>query len=72
MSEQEPARITAFAETIRKHIARRSPSTTASIFLTASIGLALAIRDPTLDEIIKDAELAMYHSKRMAATHRCL
>ena len=29
LSEQDPARITAFAETIRKTSARRSPSTTA-------------------------------------------
>ena len=66
MSESDPARITALAETIRKTI--RAPITfnDREIFLTASIGLALA--DPTAtitDEIVKDAELAMYHSKRI-------
>ena len=36
------------------------------IFLTASIGLALADPQTQLtEEIIKDAELAMYHSKRI-------
>ena len=36
------------------------------IFLTASIGLALSDPQTQLsDEIIKDAELAMYHSKRI-------
>jgi predicted signal transduction protein with EAL and GGDEF domain len=36
------------------------------IFLTASIGLALSDPQTQLsEEIIKDAELAMYHSKRI-------
>src|SRR5437660_7662082 len=66
MSEQEPARITAFAETIRKTIRAPIAFNDREIFLTASIGLALS--DPQVqltDEIIKDAELAMYHSKRI-------
>jgi diguanylate cyclase (GGDEF)-like protein len=47
LSEQDPARITAFAETIRKTI--RAPITfnDREIFLTASIGLALADRSRT-------------------------
>jgi diguanylate cyclase (GGDEF)-like protein/PAS domain S-box-containing protein len=66
MSETDAAKITAFAETIRKTI--RAPITfnDREIFLTASIGLALA--DPhaaVTEEIIKDAELAMYHAKRI-------
>jgi diguanylate cyclase (GGDEF)-like protein/PAS domain S-box-containing protein len=65
-SETEPARITALAENIRKTI--RAPITfnDREIFLTASIGLAMP--DPQTafsDEIIKDAELAMYHAKRI-------
>lgn len=66
MSEQDPPRITAFAETIRKTI--RAPITfnDREIFLTASIGLALSDPQTQLtDEIVKDAELAMYHSKRI-------
>jgi len=66
LSEQDPARITAFAETIRKTIRAPIAFNDREIFLTASIGLALS--DPQTqitDEIIKDAELAMYHSKRI-------
>src|SRR6478672_11119358 len=66
MSEQESARITAFAETIRKTIRAPIAFNDREIFLTASIGLALS--DPQVqltDEIIKDDELAMYHSKRI-------
>jgi diguanylate cyclase (GGDEF)-like protein/PAS domain S-box-containing protein len=65
-SEHEPARITAVAETIRKAIRAPIAFNEREIFLTASIGLALS--DPhtaMTDEIIKDAELAMYHSKRI-------
>src|SRR6185437_13973364 len=62
MSEQDPVRITAFAKTIRAPIAFNDRE----IFLTASIGLALSDPQTQLsDEIIKDAELAMYHSKRI-------
>jgi diguanylate cyclase (GGDEF)-like protein len=66
MSEQDPARITAFAETIRKTIRAPIAFNDREIFLTASIGLALS--DPqtqVTEEIVKDAELAMYHSKRI-------
>ena len=41
MSEQDPARITAFAETIRKTIRAPIAFNDREIFLTASIGLAL-------------------------------
>ena len=65
-SEHEPARITAFAETIRKTIRAPIAFNGREIFLTASIGLALSDPQvPLTDEIIKDAELAMYHSKRI-------
>src|SRR5262249_25283472 len=66
MSETDAAKITQLAETIRKTIRAPIAFNEREIFLTASIGLALA--DPTAqvsDEIIKDAELAMYHSKRI-------
>jgi diguanylate cyclase (GGDEF)-like protein/PAS domain S-box-containing protein len=66
MSEADAAKITQLAETIRKTIRAPIAFNDREIFLTASIGLALA--DPTAtvsDEIIKDAELAMYHSKRI-------
>jgi len=65
LSERESARITAFAETIRKTL--RSPITfrDREIFLTASIGLALGGGEPErAEDLLKDAELAMYHAKR--------
>src|SRR5207248_5168792 len=65
LSERESARITAFAETIRK--ALRAPITfrDREIFLTASIGLALGGAEPQhAEDVLKDAELAMYHAKR--------
>lgn len=66
LSETDPARITAFAETIRKTIRAPIAFNEREIFLTASIGLALSDPNaPLTEEIIKDAELAMYHSKRI-------
>jgi diguanylate cyclase (GGDEF)-like protein/PAS domain S-box-containing protein len=66
LSEREPDRITVFAENVRK--ALRSPITfnDREILLTASIGLALhGDEAQRRDEFLKDAELAMYHAKRM-------
>jgi diguanylate cyclase (GGDEF)-like protein/PAS domain S-box-containing protein len=65
LSERDSARITAFAETMRKTI--RAPITfkDREIFLTTSIGLTLGDTEPQRgEEILKDAELAMYHAKR--------
>ena len=65
LSERDSARITAFAETIRKTL--RAPITfrDREIFLTASIGLTLGGTETQRgEEILKDAELAMYHAKR--------
>src|SRR5258705_141397 len=60
MSEQEPARITGFAETIRKTIRAPIAFNDREIFLTASIGLALSDPQTQLsEEIIQDAEPAM-------------
>jgi diguanylate cyclase (GGDEF)-like protein/PAS domain S-box-containing protein len=66
LSERDSARITAFAETIRKTL--RAPITfrDREIFLTASIGLALGGGEPEqAQDLLKDAELAMYHAKRI-------
>ena len=66
LSEREPERITAFADNMRRTL--RAPITfnDREILLTASIGLALVGDDPQpKDEFLKDAELAMYHAKRM-------
>ena len=65
LSEKDSERITALAETIRKTL--RAPITfkDREIFLTGSIGLALGESEPQrAEEVLKDAELAMYHAKR--------
>jgi len=66
LSEKESDRIIAFAETLRR--ALRAPITfnDREIFLTASMGLTLSDGQPHgTEEVLKDAELAMYHAKRI-------
>src|SRR5438309_2268868 len=66
LSERESSRVLAFTETLRRGL--RAPITfnDREIFLTASIGLALGDGQPHRgDEVLKDAELAMYHGKRI-------
>ncbi|HYS47503.1 MAG TPA: EAL domain-containing protein [Xanthobacteraceae bacterium] len=66
LSEREPERITAFADTIRRTLRAPIAFNDREILLTASIGLALADGEPRArDEVLKDAELAMYHAKRI-------
>jgi diguanylate cyclase (GGDEF)-like protein/PAS domain S-box-containing protein len=66
LSEREPERITAFADTIRKTLRAPIAFNDREILLTASIGLVLADGEPRArDEVLKDAELAMYHAKRI-------
>ena len=66
LSEREPARIVAFAETIRRTLRAPIAFNDREIFLTASIGLALAENAAhRTDEVLKDAELAMYYAKRI-------
>ena len=66
MSEKEPARIIAFAETLRKALRQPITFNDREIFLTASVGIALADGQPHRnEEVLKDAELAMYHAKRI-------
>jgi diguanylate cyclase (GGDEF)-like protein/PAS domain S-box-containing protein len=66
LSERETERITTLAETLRKGL--RAPITfnDRELFLTASIGVALGDGEPRrTEEVLKDAELAMYHAKRI-------
>jgi len=66
LSEQESERIIAFAETLRKGL--RAPITfnDRELALAASMGVALSDGQPhRADEVLKDAELAMYHAKRI-------
>jgi diguanylate cyclase (GGDEF)-like protein len=65
LSERDTAKITAFAETIRRTLRAPIAFKEREIFLTASIGLTLGDADPQrAEEMLKDAELAMYHAKR--------
>ncbi|MBK8458580.1 MAG: EAL domain-containing protein [Phyllobacteriaceae bacterium] len=65
VSEQDPAKIAAVADAIRQAI--RAPITFAKreIVLTASIGLmSWSAGQPSAEDLLKDAELAMYQAKR--------
>lgn len=66
VSERQAERITAFAETIRKTLRAPLAFGEREIFLTGSLGIALA--DGTQrkrEDLLKDAELAAYHAKRL-------
>ncbi|HEU5018516.1 MAG TPA: EAL domain-containing protein [Pseudolabrys sp.] len=66
LSEREAARVAAFAETLRRTLRAPIAFNDREIFLTASIGLALPEDQPArTEEVLKDAELAMYHAKRI-------
>ena len=66
LSEREPARIVAATETLRRALRAPIALNDREIFLTASIGLALAETQPhRTEEVLKDAELAMYYAKRI-------
>ena len=68
MSEREPERITAFADTIRRSLRAPIGFGTRQIFLTASIGLVLYDgQTRQREELLKDAELAMYRAKQQGA-----
>jgi diguanylate cyclase (GGDEF)-like protein/PAS domain S-box-containing protein len=65
LSERDPGRITGFAETIRRTLRAPIAFKDREIFLTASIGLTLGDGEAQRgEEMLKDAELAMYHGKR--------
>jgi diguanylate cyclase (GGDEF)-like protein/PAS domain S-box-containing protein len=66
LSEREAARIIAFAETVRRTLRAPIMFNNREIFLTGSVGLALGDGQPHRnEEVLKDAELAMYHAKRI-------
>jgi diguanylate cyclase (GGDEF)-like protein/PAS domain S-box-containing protein len=65
LSESGAERVTAIAQTIRRTL--RAPITfnDREIFVTGSIGMTLGDNEPQRgEEVLKDAELAMYHAKR--------
>ncbi|MEX0752943.1 MAG: EAL domain-containing protein [Xanthobacteraceae bacterium] len=66
LSERESTRIIGFAETLRRALRAPIAFNDREIFLTASIGIALADdQSHRTEEVLKDAELAMYHAKRI-------
>jgi diguanylate cyclase (GGDEF)-like protein/PAS domain S-box-containing protein len=68
LSEREPERITAFADTIRRSLRAPIGFGARQIFLTASIGLVLYDgQNRNRGELLKDAELAMHHAKQHGA-----
>jgi len=66
LSEREPERITAFANNVRNTLRAAITFNDREITLTPSIGLALMGDDlQRREDFLKDAELAMFHAKRM-------
>lgn len=66
LSENEPERVAAFAETLRKTIKAPITFGDREVFLTPSIGIAMFDGTARKDEeILKDAEVALYHAKKL-------
>jgi diguanylate cyclase (GGDEF)-like protein/PAS domain S-box-containing protein len=66
ISENQPERIAAFAESVRRTL--RAPITLGEkeIFLTASIGIAMHDgKQNDSEELVRDAEMGTYHAKRL-------
>jgi diguanylate cyclase (GGDEF)-like protein/PAS domain S-box-containing protein len=67
LSEREPERITAFADLVRRAV--NAPMTFAEqeIIVTTSIGIALFDKqsDDRRDDVLKNAEIALAHAKRL-------
>jgi diguanylate cyclase (GGDEF)-like protein/PAS domain S-box-containing protein len=65
LSEKEPGRVIAFAENLRRTLKAPITFNDREIFLTAAIGVTMSDGQPQRTaEMLKDAELAMYHGKR--------
>jgi diguanylate cyclase (GGDEF)-like protein/PAS domain S-box-containing protein len=66
LSVREATQITTFGETLRRALRAPIEFNDREIFLSASIGLALGDSQPARgEELLTDAELAMYHAKRL-------
>jgi diguanylate cyclase (GGDEF)-like protein len=67
LSEREPERITAFADLVRRAVAAPMNLSEHEIIVSASLGIALFDRqsDAKRDDILKNAELALAHAKRL-------
>lgn len=71
VSETAIDRITQLADTVRKTLRAPVSFGGREIFVTASLGLALydAKNPPSRDDLMKNAEVAMYHAKRFGGDH---
>lgn len=71
VSEHDPAAVSAFAETLKRTL--RSPIAFGGkeIFVTASIGFTIAETgaEAAGEEVVRNAEVAMYHAKRFGGDH---
>jgi len=66
LSEQNPDRVASFADSARRALRAPIAFGEREIFLTASIGIAVPENaERRRDEIVKDAEMAMFHAKRL-------
>lgn len=66
LSEQEPERVAQFCDAVRRQIKAPINFGDREIFLTTSIGIAIYDNQPRKDdEIVKDAEVAMLHAKKI-------
>jgi diguanylate cyclase (GGDEF)-like protein/PAS domain S-box-containing protein len=65
LSEQDPARIAAMADAVKHAISAPITFAKREIVLTASVGLvSWTEAQPTAEDMVKDAELAMHQAKR--------
>jgi diguanylate cyclase (GGDEF)-like protein/PAS domain S-box-containing protein len=67
MSEREPERITAFADLVRRAVTAPMTFAEREIIVTASVGIALFDKqgDTRRDDVLKNAELALAHARRL-------
>ncbi|MCX5497454.1 EAL domain-containing protein [Kaistia dalseonensis] len=66
ISENEPERIAAFADSVRRTLRAPISFGDKEIFLTASIGIAMYdAKQSEAIEMVKDAEIGMYYAKRL-------
>ncbi|MBB3930565.1 diguanylate cyclase (GGDEF)-like protein/PAS domain S-box-containing protein [Kaistia hirudinis] len=66
ISESEPERIAAFADSVRRTLRAPISFGDREIFLTASIGIAMHdARQGDAQDFVKDAEMGMFYAKRL-------
>ncbi|MGL5116522.1 MAG: EAL domain-containing protein [Beijerinckiaceae bacterium] len=67
LSEREPERITAFADLVRRAVTAPMTFAEQEIIVSTSVGIALFDKqgDTRRDDVLKNAELALAHAKRL-------